>query len=74
MNTILTKDTCQLISGFSIPKIETVEDMNAFSTYLLKKEHELGIPEYQYKVIPWIESALGISRLIDILTSHRNRI
>ena len=74
METVLNKTTAKILKGFSVPKIECVEDMDNVSAYLLHRERELGISDYTYKVIPWIESSMGIVNLVDILKAHRNRI
>jgi len=57
------------IDGLSIPKADSADTMKKIDAYLSFLEKTRGIPEGQIKLIPWIELAIGLSNVEEIIRS-----
>jgi len=73
-NKLFTYDVLSIVSGFTIPKIDTIHDIEKIDDLLTKKEIELKFPINKFKLIIWIESTLGIINMKDIYSKGKNRI
>ncbi|MEE2884607.1 MAG: CoA ester lyase [Chloroflexota bacterium] len=59
------------IQGISIGKIGTSQDIDRISQVLADMESDLGLDHGSIKILPWIETALGIVNVYSILNSSR---
>ncbi len=57
------------LDGISLPKTATPEIVHQVDAYLTQLERERGLPHGQVKIIPWIETALGIVNAYAICTA-----
>lgn len=48
------------LDGISLPKTDSPEIVRQVDAYLTQLERERGLPVGQVKIIPWIETALGV--------------
>lgn len=73
-----TKDLEETITvqpnGYIIPKAESITQIIDFTTTLNKIEKTQNIPQNQTKVIPIIESSLGLQNLQNLLNVRQERI
>lgn len=59
------------IHGISIGKIGTSQDIDRISEVLGDMESDLGLDHGSIKILPWIETAMGIVNVYSILNSSR---
>ncbi len=71
---VLNGETVPLISGFSVPKISTPEEMGEVDRFLTEKEKQLRVVPNSLKVIPWFETPRSIVNAVAILGKYRHRI
>lgn len=57
------------LDGISLPKATSGEYVKKVDAYLTLLEKQKGLPAGQVKLIPWIESAVGVSRALEICAS-----
>jgi citrate lyase subunit beta / citryl-CoA lyase len=57
------------INGIMLPKAESAQDLIFLNGIISQMEKKRGIPEGSIKIIPLIESAIGLYRAFDIATS-----
>jgi citrate lyase subunit beta / citryl-CoA lyase len=57
------------INGIMLPKAESAQDLIFLNGIISQMEKKRGIPEGSIKIIPLIESAIGLYRAYDIATS-----
>eukprot|EP00301_Raphidiophrys_heterophryoidea_P021754 c6087_g1_i1.p1 GENE.c6087_g1_i1~~c6087_g1_i1.p1 ORF type:complete len:320 (-),score=82.72 c6087_g1_i1:282-1241(-) len=59
------------IQGISVGKVESSAHLKAIDEMLLESEELQGLAKGSLHVIPWIESAKGVSHAMDICEHHR---
>ena len=57
------------IDGISQPKPSTGQDIRKVAEMLTRLEKERGLPEGQVRMMPWIETSLGLINAYDIASS-----
>lgn len=57
------------LDGISLPKAESAETVRKVDAYLAELEKARGLPVGQVKIIPWIETALGLTNAYEICTA-----
>ena len=57
------------LDGLVVPKVESTKEMEQVDEALMEREKSLGLPEGSIKVIPIIETALGLWNAYDIARS-----
>ncbi len=57
------------IDGISQPKPSTGQDIQKIAAILTRLEKKRGLPEGHVKILPWIETALGLINAYDIASS-----
>jgi citrate lyase subunit beta/citryl-CoA lyase len=57
------------IDGISQPKPSTGQDIRKVAEMLTRLEKERGLPEGQVRILPWIETSLGLINAYDIASS-----
>ena len=57
------------IVGVSVAKIESADDIRKVDEIITTLEHGKHLPYGQVRIIPWIESALGVIRAFEIATA-----
>ena len=57
------------IVGVSVAKIESADDIRKLDQIITSLEEGKRLPYGQVRIIPWIESALGVIRAFDIATA-----
>ena len=62
------------IYGISVGKINSEKDVKLISEAIKEQESKYGIEHGSIKLIPWIETAKGLLRCYEILTSDRRII
>ncbi len=62
------------IYGISVGKINSEKDVGLISEAIKEQESKYGIEHGSIKLIPWIETAKGLLRCYEILTSDRRII
>lgn len=53
---ILSPNTYKHVDGVCVPKVDTLEDMNAIENLLAAIEKDYGVSKGAFKVIPQVES------------------
>lgn len=59
----------QGIDGISQPKPSTAQDIHKIAEILTRLEKKRGLPEGRVKILPWIETALGLINAYEIASS-----
>ena len=59
------------IRGISIGKVETSQDIGRISQVIGEMESDSGLDHGSIKILPWIETAMGIVNVYSILNSSR---
>jgi citrate lyase subunit beta/citryl-CoA lyase len=57
------------IYGVSVGKIQTAKDIAHISSILARLEEKAGVPVGQVKLVPWIETAMAIVHVYEILSA-----
>lgn len=70
---ILDKETAQIIDGFCVTKVDTVEMSSEICKYLSAQEKLLGLAQNSIKVIPQIETTGGLVDCKEILSAGKGR-
>ncbi len=65
LNAILSKD----LAGITLPKIESGDDIRRLDETITNLEHGKQLPFGHVRIIPFIESALGVIRAFEIATA-----
>lgn len=58
-----------LLDGISLPKTDSSATIKQVDAYLTFLEKIRGVPQGQVKIIPWIETAMGVMNVYQILTA-----
>jgi len=62
------------LDGISLPKAVSGDYVKQVDSYLTILERQRGMQTGQVKLIPWIESAIGVSRALEICTASPRMI
>lgn len=57
------------VDGISQPKPSTGQDIRKVAEFLTRLEKERGLPDGQIKILPWIETSLGLINAYEIASS-----
>lgn len=57
------------LDGISLPKTDSARTMRQVDAYLTELEKARGLPVGQVKIIPWIETAIGLVNAYEICTA-----
>jgi citrate lyase subunit beta/citryl-CoA lyase len=65
---------CSELDCIMVPKVESVETLGAVDSLLVRLEQERGIPKGQIRILPLIETALGLVRCEELALSAPERV
>ncbi|MBI2907696.1 MAG: CoA ester lyase [Chloroflexi bacterium] len=62
---------CQSLDGISVGKAESPDEMLELDIIIQMLERARGLPTGQVKIIPWVETAMGVTRAYEIARATR---
>lgn len=65
LNAVISDD----LTGITLPQIESADDIRRLDEVITSLEHGKGLPFGKVRIIPFIESALGVVRAFEIATA-----
>ena len=74
MESVVASCKPEVLWGISVGKVETVKEIDQIDDCIGSLEGRFGFPEGSIKLLPWIETSLGVLNAAQILARHSQRL